>query len=92
VSAVGNFLERLDREEAVNACSLPQRFSLPDAGGVAFGLFFLFDGVERLRSGSEPTRGGIEVLFGSVMMILHAMRFHKSDRTIAMCRRQMCGR
>lgn len=67
-------INHLIKEELRTVCKCPKKYQLIDFGGTAFGIFFIFDSLNRLKK--EPSNwAGVELAVGSIMALIHSTRF-----------------
>ena len=71
-------INQLLKEELRSVCNCPKKFQLLDLGGAAFGIFFIIDGLNRLK---EEGNGwaGVELAVGAIMTIVHSTKFFYKD-------------
>ncbi len=67
-------INQLIKEELRSVCKCPKQFQLLDFGGAAFGIFFIFDSLNRLKNDANGW-AGVELAVGSIMALIHSTKF-----------------
>ena len=72
-------INHLIKEELRNICGCPEKFQLVDLGGTLFGLFFILDGILRIKKG-ETGMGITETLVGVIGISMHSNKFFNAPQ------------
>lgn len=72
-------IKQIIREEIRSNLGRGKKYQFLDMGGATFGLFFIFDSINRLRKPREecPSKvwAGTELVIGLTMFSVHSLKF-----------------